>query len=45
MRDRAHLLANSWLFRRRALGVLHTGPRVFPLGDRIIAVPVATLWS
>lgn len=25
--------------------VLHTGPRVFPLGDRIITAPVATLWS
>ncbi|MGQ0715941.1 MAG: ATP-binding protein [Pseudonocardiales bacterium] len=25
--------------------VLHTGPRVFPLDDRIIAAPVAALWS
>lgn len=25
--------------------VLHTGPRVLPLGDRIIAAPVAALWS
>ncbi|MGH3841627.1 MAG: ATP-binding protein [Pseudonocardiaceae bacterium] len=25
--------------------VLHTGPRIFPLDDRIIAAPVATLWS
>ena len=25
--------------------VLHTGPYVFPLGDRIIAAPVSSLWS
>ncbi|MFN2496511.1 MAG: hypothetical protein ABR608_11485 [Pseudonocardiaceae bacterium] len=25
--------------------VLHTGPRVFPLDERIIAAPVAALWS
>jgi len=25
--------------------VLHTGPRVFPLDDRITAAPVAALWS
>ncbi|MGH3566395.1 MAG: DUF4143 domain-containing protein [Pseudonocardia sp.] len=25
--------------------VLHTGPRVFPLAERIVAAPVATLWS
>lgn len=25
--------------------VLHTGPRVFPLGERIIAAPICTLWS
>lgn len=25
--------------------VLHTGPYVFPLGDRLIAAPVATLWT
>ena len=24
--------------------VLHTGPRVFPLADRILAVPIAALW-
>ncbi|MGH3827660.1 MAG: ATP-binding protein, partial [Pseudonocardiaceae bacterium] len=25
--------------------VLHTGPRIFPLDDRIIAAPVAAIWS
>ena len=25
--------------------VLHTGPHVFPLGDRLIAAPVAALWA
>ncbi len=25
--------------------VLHTGPRVFPIEDRIIAAPVAAFWS
>jgi predicted AAA+ superfamily ATPase len=25
--------------------VLHTGPYVFPLGDRLIAAPVSTLWT
>jgi predicted AAA+ superfamily ATPase len=25
--------------------VLHTGPHVFPLGDRITAAPVSALWS
>jgi hypothetical protein len=25
--------------------VFHTGPHVFPLTDRIIAAPVASLWS
>lgn len=25
--------------------VLHTGSRVYPLGERIIAAPIATLWS
>lgn len=25
--------------------VFHTGPRVFPLGERIIAAPVSALWS
>lgn len=46
-RDAAHL---EWL--RDHLGarflsgaVLHTGPRAFPLGDRIAAVPIAALWS
>ncbi len=45
--DAAHL---EWL--RDHLGdrflsgaVLHTGPRAFPLGDRIAAVPIASLWS
>jgi predicted AAA+ superfamily ATPase len=46
-RDAAHL---EWL--RDRLGdrflagvVLHTGPRTFPLSDRIAAVPIAALWS
>jgi uncharacterized protein len=25
--------------------VLHTGPHVFPVSDRIIAAPVSALWS
>jgi uncharacterized protein len=25
--------------------VFHTGPHVFPLADRIVAAPVASLWS
>ena len=25
--------------------VFHTGPRVFPVSDRIIAAPVSSLWS
>jgi AAA domain len=25
--------------------VFHTGPHVFPLGDRIVAAPVSALWS
>lgn len=25
--------------------VLHTGPHVFPLGDRIVAAPVSALWT
>jgi hypothetical protein len=31
---------------RLTVGLLvHTGPRVFALGDRILAVPIASLWS
>jgi hypothetical protein len=38
MRDR--------LGRRFAHGVvLHTGPRVYPLGERITAAPISTLWA
>jgi len=25
--------------------VLHTGPRVYPLGEKIIAAPISTLWA
>ncbi|MGH3274014.1 MAG: hypothetical protein ACRDNZ_06760, partial [Streptosporangiaceae bacterium] len=25
--------------------ILHTGPHAFPLGDRIVAAPVSSLWS
>ncbi|HVE47629.1 MAG TPA: hypothetical protein VNA57_12890 [Acidimicrobiales bacterium] len=25
--------------------VLHTGPRVFELGERILAVPICALWG
>lgn len=25
--------------------VLHTGPRVYTLGERIVAAPIASLWS
>lgn len=45
--DAAHL---AWLRDRldeRFLGgaVLHTGPSTFSLGDRIAAVPIASLWT
>jgi predicted AAA+ superfamily ATPase len=45
--DARHL---AWLHGRLgstfAAGLLvHTGPRVFPLTDRIVAVPIASLWS
>ncbi len=40
----------AWL--RDALGdrflggfLLHTGPRSYPLGDRLTAVPISTLWA
>jgi len=34
------------LGERLALGLLvHTGPRVFALSERVIAVPIASLWS
>ena len=46
MSDARHL---AWL--RDALGerflagaVLHTGPRAFALADRILALPIASLW-
>ncbi len=45
--DARHLiwLANS-LGERFALGVvLHTGPRMFWLSDRVIAMPIASLWD
>lgn len=47
-RDDARHLA--WLreeLAERFLGgaVLHTGPRAFELADRIVAVPIAALWS
>lgn len=45
--DARHL---EWL--REQLGprfvrgiVLHTGPRAYPLADRIVAAPIATLWA
>ncbi len=45
--DAKHLL---WL--RQQLGerfiagaVLHTGPRVYPLGDGILAAPISVLWG
>jgi hypothetical protein len=25
--------------------VLHTGPRAYELGDRLLAVPICTLWA
>jgi hypothetical protein len=46
-RDARHLV---WL--RDQLGdrfvagvVLHTGPRVFEMGDRIVAAPISSIWS
>lgn len=45
--DARHL---AWF--RDALGdrfvagvILHTGPLTYPLGDRIVATPIAALWS
>ena len=45
--DARHL---EWLHERLgarlAIGlVVHTGPRVFRLTERILAVPIASLWS
>jgi hypothetical protein len=46
-RDARHL---TWL--RREIGdrflagvVLHTGPRVYELGERIVAAPISALWG
>jgi hypothetical protein len=25
--------------------VLHTGPRTYALGDRLVAAPISTLWA
>ncbi len=25
--------------------ILHTGPRIFELGERIVAAPIAALWG
>lgn len=46
-RDARHL---AWLRDRLGddfvLGaVLHTGPSIYPLGDRIVAVPICVLWT
>lgn len=46
-KDGRHL---AWLrdeLGDRFLGgaVLHTGPRSFTLGDRVLAAPIAALWS
>lgn len=45
--DARHLVwLHEKLGERFRAGVLfHTGPRVFPLGDRITAAPIATLWG
>jgi hypothetical protein len=45
--DAKHL---SWLKDqlgdRFAAGVVfHTGPRAFPLGEKITAAPISTMWS
>lgn len=45
--DARHL---AWLrdeLGDRFLGgaVLHTGPHLFPLGDRIIAAPISAIWA
>jgi hypothetical protein len=47
-RDAARHLAwlRDHLGDRFAAGVvLHTGQRVFPLGDRIVAAPICTMWA
>lgn len=46
-RDAAHL---AWLRDRyddRFLAgvVMHTGPRAYPLGDRLVAAPISALWA
>lgn len=46
-RDARHL---AWLrdeLGERFIGgaVLHTGPHTYPLGDRIVAAPIATVWA
>ena len=40
----------TWLrdqLGKRLLGaaILHTGPRAFELGEKILAAPLATIWS
>ena len=45
--DARHLIwMRDSLGERFALGVvLHTGPRMFSLSDRVIALPIASIWD
>ena len=45
--DAAHLRYLRDQLGERFLGgaVLHTGPRAFALSDRILALPICTLWG
>ncbi len=45
--DARHLMwLRDELGDRLALGILfHTGPRVYSMGDRIVAAPISSLWS
>jgi hypothetical protein len=45
--DAKHLAwLRDQLEERFVIGVvLHTGPRLFDLGDRIVAAPIAALWG
>jgi hypothetical protein len=45
MRKTGTLAPMSDLYVPRIVDWLHTGPHVFPLSDRIVAAPVAALWS
>jgi mRNA interferase RelE/StbE len=42
---RVRSAARAVALSRAVGGVVHTGPSAFPLGDRLLALPICTLWS